>query len=98
MIGSNTTSMMVILPRDEWEEIKLKLDKLADMVVTRNNGDADSEWVESNVARKMLGVSPTTWQTLRDNRTIPFSQYGRKIYVKKGDLQAFLERNYITSK
>ncbi len=39
--------------------------------------------------------SQKTWQTYRDKRLIPFSQFGRKIYVKRADLEAFLEGNKI---
>jgi hypothetical protein len=43
----------------------------------------------------MLGISQKTWQIYRDKRIIPFSQFGRKIYVKRADLEAFLEDNRI---
>lgn len=89
---------MVVLPQTEWEAIKGKIDEVASLVVDRNTNEANSEWIESSEARKKLGVSQTTWQNLRDERKIPFSQFGRKIYVKKADLQAFMEAHYITSK
>lgn len=89
---------MVVLPQSEWEAIKGKLEEVASLVLNRNTIEANSEWIESSEARKKLGVSQTTWQNLRDERKIPFSQFGRKIYVKKADLQAFMEAHYITSK
>lgn len=89
---------LVVLPRDEWEAIKKKIDEVATLVVDRNTNEAFSEWIESSVARKKLGISQSTWQNLRDERKIPFSQFGRKIYVKKADLQAFMEAHYINSK
>lgn len=88
---------MVMLPQSELEAIKKKIDEVASLIVTRNNDEANSEWIESGEARRKLKVSQTTWQNLRDERRIPFSQFGRKIYVKKADLQAFMEANYITS-
>lgn len=89
---------MVMLPQSEWEAIKDKLEEVASLVVNRNVDEANSEWIESSEARKKLGVSQTTWQNLRDERKIPFSQFGRKIYVKKADLQAFMEAHYINTK
>ena len=89
---------MVVLPQTEWEAIKGKIDEVASLVVDRNTSEANSEWIESSEARKKLGVSQTTWQNLRDERKIPFSQFGRKIYVKKADLEAFMEAHYINSK
>lgn len=89
---------MVLLPQSEWEAVKRKLDDVASLVVSRNYDEASTEWIESGEARKRLGVSQSTWQNLRDERKIPFCQYGRKIYVRKADLQAFMEKHYITAK
>ena len=89
---------MVILPQTAWEGIMAKLDEVATKIEIRNFNEAKAEWLESGEARKMLGISQSTWQNLRDTRKIPFSQYGRKIYVKKSDLQDFMDKNYITSK
>ena len=67
------------------------------LVIKRNKEEAGSEWIESVEARKMLGVSPKTWQTYRDRRVIPFAQIGRKILVKKADLDAFMREHYIST-
>lgn len=42
-----------------------------------------------------LGVSPRTFQRYRDEHRIAFIQRGRKIYVKRSDLDAFQEANRI---
>lgn len=89
---------MILLPQTAWEEVSRKLEELAKLVMNRNQSDMMNEWIESGEARKMLGVSQKTWQTYRDNRIIPFSQFGRKIYVRKADLEAFMQSHYITAK
>ena len=94
----STPQTMILLPQSEWEGINQKLEDLAKLVTRRNQSDTMNEWIESSEARKMLGVSQKTWQTYRDNRIIPFSQFGRKIYVKKADLEAFMQSHYITAK
>jgi excisionase family DNA binding protein len=88
---------MILLPQTEWEGLKQDIKRLAELVTNKNKAEALDEWIESGEARKMLGVSQKTWQTYRDNRVIPFSQFGRKIYVKKADLEAFMQSHYITS-
>ena len=88
---------MILLPQSEWEGLRQELKELAKLVTNRNQSDMMNEWIESGEARKMLGVSQKTWQTYRDNRIIPFSQCGRKIYVKKADLEAFMLSHYITA-
>ena len=81
---------MVMIPQEEWQSLNDKLDRLAEMIENRNTTDRDAEWLESEAARKLLGVSSKTWQNYRDQRVIPFSQIGRKIYVNRADLNAFL--------
>ncbi len=46
----------------------------------------------------MLGISPKTWQNYRDQRVIPFSQIGRKIYVCRADLEDFMRSHYIKAR
>ena len=89
---------MILLPQSALEGLNRKIDELATLVVNRNHSEKMSEWIESGEARRMLGVSQKTWQTYRDNRIIPFSQFGRKIYVRKADLEAFMQAHYITAK
>ena len=93
-----STISMVVLPKREWESIKNAVNEMKSLLEGKASLEASEEWIESAKARKMLGVSPKTWQTYRDNRLISFAQFGRKIMVKKADLQAFLDANYISRK
>lgn len=54
--------------------------------------------IESEAARKLPGISPKTWQNYRDQRLFPFSQIGRKIYVNRADLEAFLRKHRISQR
>ena len=51
---------MVMIPQEEWKSLLDKLDRLAEMIENRNASDRDAEWLESEAARKQLGVSPKT--------------------------------------
>ena len=86
---------MVMIPQEEWQSLNDKLNRLAEMIENRNASDRDTEWLESEAARKLLGVSPKTWQKYRDQRVIPFSQIGRKIYVNRADFDAYLRSHSI---
>lgn len=91
---------MVILPQTTLDRILAGVEGIAElkqMVQGKAAEDAKTIWVESEEARKMLGVSPRTWQSMRDRRELPFSQYGRKIYVRRADIEAFLVDHMITS-
>lgn len=86
---------MVVLPQSKLEEITNSLNDLKALIKGKAKEEVGAVWIESSEARKMLGVSQKTWQTYRDSRVIPFSQFGRKIYVKRADIEAFLENHTI---
>lgn len=88
-------SQMVLMPKGILESIETKLANIEKMLEGRLLEEAKHQWVESTEARKMLGISQKTWQTYRDNRIIPFSQFGRKIYVKREDIENFLNKHKV---
>lgn len=96
----NITKMpsIVALPAQEWADIKSLLQEVKETLRTKTKEEINSEWVESTTARKILGVSTRTWQDYRDKRVIPFSQFGRKIYVRRADIESFMKQHYINSR
>lgn len=92
-----STMAMVLLPQSVWEGMKSDIQDMKELLIKRNKEEAGSEWIDSVEAHKMLGVSPKTWQTYRDRRVIPFAQIGRKILVKKADLDTFMREHYIST-
>ena len=91
----NSSTLLFVISEEEWRDLHDTLKQIMDLIARRNAEDAQSEWIESEDARKILGVSPKTWQNYRDKRIIPFSQIGRKIYVNRADLDAFLRKHRI---
>lgn len=94
--SANENVTMVILPRSEWNEVRDSLQDIKNLISQK--GTNSDEWIPSDDARVMLGISKKTWQTYRDNREISFSQRGRKIYVLKSDIEKFMQKHYIRSK
>lgn len=89
---------MLVVPHEEWQSLHEKLDRLTELVERSQSATSNADWIESEDARKILGVSPKTWQNYRDKRIIPFSQIGRKIYVNRADLDTFLRQHRIDSR
>ena len=85
---------MVVIPQKAWESLTNDMKEIKEFVKERETRE-NAEWMESAEARKMLGISPKTWQTYRDKRIIPFAQFGRKIMVKRSDIETFLESHFI---
>ena len=86
---------MVVIPTSTLEALTDGIETLKEMVgrlsEDQQKKGLTAEWLENEDARRFLGVSPKTWQNYRDKRVIPFSQFGRKIYVKRSDLENFLQ-------
>lgn len=80
---------MVVLPQETLDEIMDVVRRAADNQGAKSAAK-DDDWLTSEEARKILGVSPKTWQNYRDRGIIPFSQTGRKIYVLRSDLDNYL--------
>ena len=93
------TTLMTLVPQkivDELiEDIKSIKESLQSSHSQTNLGE---EWIPSNEVLKQLGISRKTWQKYRDERRIPFSQFGRKIYVKRTDLEVFMENHKINGR
>ena len=50
--------------------------------------------LDSQDIMQLLHISPRTLQTLRSNRTLPFTRIGNKIYYHKQDIENLLRDNY----
>jgi len=84
--------MLVVLSEERLNQFERRLDEIAS---NRTEEDFSKSYIESKSVPKLLGISLKTWQTYRDRGAIPFIQFGSKIWVKRVDLDAFLERHYV---
>ncbi len=80
----------LIVPPDEWEEVKKSLAEIKSRLAENSAEEFSNEILTSEEARKILGICPRTWQLYRDKHLIDFSQIGRKVYVKRSDLNEFM--------
>lgn len=97
-LNSAPTSLMLMIPQEEWQSLHEKLDRLIEIVEKIQTGSPGKDWFESDEVREILSIPPKTWQNYRDQRLIPFSQIGRKIYVNRTDLDALLRQHRISSR
>lgn len=97
-VETQSVLSMAVIPQSFLDGLMDEVKEVKEILKSKSEDEINSQWIESSKARKILGVSQKTWQTYRDERRIPFSQFGRKIYVKRADLDAFMEANYITAR
>lgn len=83
--GDDITGM-----QSDLSAIKSALEK----ALTKNQ---DSDYIESRDVRELLGISQKTWQSYRDKGLISFIQIQKKVWVKREDLQKFMDNHYINT-
>ena len=84
-----------VIEEEKLEKLFSEISEIRSAIKNQNEESLSNQWIQSETARKTLGVCRKTWQDYRDKKIIPFSQFGRKIYIKKADLESFMMKNYI---
>ena len=101
MPPQNVKNMDVkLITAEEFEQLRADLintvrEELAKANVSGGNVD---EYLTSKEVCEELGISSRQFQKYRDERRIAFSQFGRKIYVRRSDLNAFIASHRIASR
>ncbi len=98
MQTKENTLQMAVVPQSFLDKIEEKMETLETILKEKSDNEINSQWINSTQIPKILGISQKTWQTYRDKRLIPFSQIGSKIFVKRQDLEEFMNTHYIPSK
>ncbi|HNQ67814.1 MAG TPA: helix-turn-helix domain-containing protein [Bacteroidales bacterium] len=88
---------VITIESEAFKQIMDKLQSLEDRFI-KLKIDAQTplseRWLDNQDIMLLLKISKRTLQTYRDERRIPFSQVGAKIYYKSSDVEKFLKKNY----
>lgn len=88
-----------LITESQLKELMMQtLDEYRLGLATEISGKDGEEYLGCEQVCRILGVSPRTFQRYRDENRIAFIQRGRKIYVKRSDLDAFQEANRIEAR
>ena len=91
---------LITITSDDFEQLKADLINSVREELAKANagGGSVDEYLTSKQVCEELGISSRQFQKYRDERRIAFSQFGRKIYVKRSDLNAFIASHRIASR
>jgi len=95
MKNEATNLNLAVISQDFLKKMETDLEEMKGLLKKKNEEEINSQWIESVDITKILGISKKTWQEYRNKRLIPFSQVGSKIYVKREDLENFMESHLI---
>ena len=79
------------------EDLRTVMHEILEEYQESHAGDPE-EYLPTEEVIKILHISTKTFHRYREMRLIPFIQRGRKIYVKRSDLDAFQEANRIENR
>lgn len=76
-----------------FEEMMKRLEytcRLMDNICERQKEKTMGDWMDNQDVCLLLGISPRTLQTLRDNGTLAYSKISHKIYYRPEDVQQLI--------
>lgn len=88
---------ILIVNADKFDDLIAKVDRLYESL-SINKEKSEEEYLDSKEVMKTLGICQKTWQTYRDKKIIPYTKIGRKVYVRRSDLDKFMQANIINSR
>lgn len=90
---------LTILTKEDLQELRQELiqEIKAGFSAAASSLQSDT-YLTSEQVCEALGISSKQFQKYRNERRIAFSQFGRKIYVKRSDLDHFLESHRIEAR
>lgn len=89
---------MAVVPESRLKKLEDGINRIEGILNEKSLQEINSQWIDSAKIPKQLNISRKTWQTYRDKRIIPFSQIGSKIFVRRSDLEKFMQDHYIPAK
>lgn len=87
-----------IVTTDDLREFKIELlDELKE-ILKQYQGQPSKKWLKSYEVRELLGISSGTLQTMRNNRTLPFTKIGGVMFYDYEKIKKMLDDNQVKSR
>lgn len=71
----------------------IKNEIITEITQLKSNSFNRKKWIKSAEVQNLLKISPATLQTLRINKTVPFSVLGRTLFYDYDEILKILEEN-----
>jgi hypothetical protein len=86
-----------LIATEELEKLKTSLEEIKLLLKQKKEDDVLSCYIPSEKARHILGISRKTWFNLRQAKLISYIKVGKAIYIKREDLDAYMDAHYVKS-
>lgn len=85
-----------IIPAERLDALQANLDEIKSLINQKNIQADLGRWHSKQEAKAKLNVCMKTLDNYLSKGILPYSRFAGKIYIKASDIEAHLERNYIT--
>lgn len=89
-LGKKQTSPNQLVTLGDLEDFKTELILSIKRLLGEQHKPTDKKWLKSYEVKQLLGISPGTLQTLRNNGTLSFTKIGNIIYYNQEDIERML--------
>jgi len=89
---------LALISTEDLKELKASIEEIKGLLLKKKAEDALSDYIPSEKARQILNISQKTWFNLRQAKKISYIKVGKAIYIKREDLDAYMEAHYVRAK
>lgn len=85
-----------IIPAERLDAFQAHLEEIKSLINQKNLQADLSRWHSKQEAKAKLNVCMKTLDNYLSKGILPYSRFAGKVYIKASDIEAHLEKNYIT--
>jgi hypothetical protein len=85
----------ILIDSDKFDTLYSEIKGIRDLIEGKSKEEYLKKWVPKREAKDELHVCQKTVDNYLKRGVIPYSRYAGKIYIKREDIEAHLNRNYI---
>lgn len=85
-----------LIPTEKLDSFQAELAEIKSLIQEKNHQADLNKWHSKKEARIKLDVCNKTFDNYLAKGIIPYSRFAGKVYVKASDIEAHLQRNYIS--
>jgi hypothetical protein len=87
----------ILVEAEKLEFLISKMEELGNLIEMNKREQFMKEWLSKPEAKQRLKVSLKTLDNYLKNGILPYSRFAGKIYIQAKDIEAHLQRNYISA-
>jgi hypothetical protein len=85
-----------VIPTATINQLQADMGKIISLLSVKNEEAEKNKWLPKKEARKNLNVCLKTFDTYLSKGILPYSRFAGKIYIKASDIEAHLQKHYIS--